>query len=163
MHGEDIYMNHSGKPSREKWHSDFLEQFCLTTLTYQFLNTHDRLRLEGHDDERVMYYSNGLSVHLADRTVRQDGRILREGDDVCMPALWAKSPEMIAYSKSGYLSRHWTLPPEWDDVAEADIYAIDAADNALPLQRGVRIDDRTIDLRLPPASAVFIVPSADTR
>jgi hypothetical protein len=39
-----------------------------------------------------------------------------DGTDVCMPALWRDEKVLIAYSKEGYASKAWELPPDWSGV-----------------------------------------------
>lgn len=39
-----------------------------------------------------------------------------DGTDICMPALWCEQPTLIAYSKSGYATKTWTLAEDWPDV-----------------------------------------------
>jgi hypothetical protein len=42
-----------------------------------------------------------------------------DGTDICMPALWCEGQTLIAYSKDGYASRTWQLPPDWQGVRRA--------------------------------------------
>lgn len=39
-----------------------------------------------------------------------------DGSDICMPALWCAEKTLIAYSQTGYKSRTWELPPDWQGV-----------------------------------------------
>jgi hypothetical protein len=41
-----------------------------------------------------------------------------DGTDICMPALWCEDRTIIAFSKEGYESKTWELPPDWKDVSE---------------------------------------------
>ena len=41
-----------------------------------------------------------------------------DGTDICMPALWCQERTLMAYSKEGYASKTWSLPPDWQHVAE---------------------------------------------
>lgn len=153
MHGEDLF------PLAD-WQQPFLEQFCLNMLHYQYLNSLERLSLENEGDNRIAHYSGDHSVHLADRTVRCNGRLLREGDDVLYPALWQERPELIAFSKSGYASKNWVLPPDWDDVTAVDIYRI-SAEGLTPIGRRQHITGKQLELTLTAGTAVSIFPAED--
>jgi hypothetical protein len=70
-----------------------------------------------------------------------------DGTDICMPALWCEEKTIIAYSKEGYDSKTWQLPPDWKDVGKVRLSRItlaghealrqaDVVDGRLNLGRG---------------------------
>lgn len=158
VHGEDIFWDQGNEVSREDWHDIFMEQICTRMLQYQYLNSLDRIRIEGEGDNRVVHYSEGHSVHLADHSVRRDSKPLRVGDDVLFPALWQGGPELIAFSKSGYSKKAWSLPPDWNEVAAVDIYRI-TAEGLSEAQLGQRIVGGLLELSLAPGMSISIIPS----
>lgn len=46
-------------------------------------------------------------------TVTQGDVLFVENDDIFIPALWLKTPSIIACSKEGYKDKSWKLPKEW--------------------------------------------------
>ena len=42
----------------------------------------------------------------------------------CMPALWCEEKTLIAYSRDGYKSKTWELPPDWRDVRTVGLSGI---------------------------------------
>ena len=49
---------------------------------------------------------------------------MADGTDLCIPALWCEDRTLVAYSKDGYESKIWELPPDWKDVARVSISKI---------------------------------------
>ncbi len=158
VHGEDVFWDFEQDAPREDWHPMFIEQFCTRMLQYQYLNSLDRIRMDNEGDNRVVQYSESHSVHLADRSVRRDGKPLREGDHVLFPALWQKRPELIAFSKTGYSQKVWSLPPDWNGVKAVDIYRI-TSDGLTEVRLGHPTDGGQLELSLPSGAAFSIVPS----
>jgi hypothetical protein len=72
------------------------EQFCLKVVPW--------------------YYKNNSS---ADKGSQQT----REGNDICMPALWRKQT-LVAYSRNGYQNKTWQLPPGWEGVTKVQVAEI---------------------------------------
>ena len=109
----------------------FVQPFCLKVLPWYFLNRHERLRLVSEPDgTRTLELADGVVSRVTGaghRTVRHQGRLLVDGTDVCVPALWRPHREMIAFSEKGYARREWTLPPEWQDVRRVDLYEVGPA------------------------------------
>lgn len=46
-----------------------------------------------------------------------DPQTMIDGADICMPALWCTEKTIVAYSKEGYASKTWRLPPDWQGAA----------------------------------------------
>jgi len=85
----------------------------------------------------------------------QGGQKTREGDDLCLPALW-RDHVLIAYSKNGYDSKTWTLPPGWDGVNRVQVSEITLQGatslTTLPVELG------TITLSVHPGQELEIQP-----
>jgi hypothetical protein len=54
----------------------------------------------------------------------EDAQSMIDGSDICMPVPWCDEPTLVVYSKDGYDSRTWQLPPDWQDVAKVSVAAI---------------------------------------
>jgi hypothetical protein len=140
---------------------DFRKPFCLQTLPWYFLNRYDRLRLEREQDgTRTLVLSDGIVSRVTGdgrRTVRQDGRLLVDGTDVCVPALWRPHRELIAFSETGYTRRAWALPPDWHDVRAADVYTVSA--DGMACVGAVNLTDGQLTLSLCSGQMASVVPA----
>ena len=68
--------------------------------------------------QNIVTYSDGLVADAGNRLVTENGRLLRDGNDMLFPAIWRSDrKELIAYSESGYNRREWTLPDDWAGVS----------------------------------------------
>jgi Endo-alpha-N-acetylgalactosaminidase len=135
----------------------FLTEFCTTTLLWYYLNRLDRLSFV----DGVVTFSRGVtSQNVAGKLlVRQGDRILRDGDDLFVPALWKQrgDKEIIAYSRAGYTAREWTLPADWNRVRGVDVYAIGLT-GLTPVAANVPVVDGKVSLGVAPDTAVTVVP-----
>lgn len=150
MHGEELFIQNLMSPP------GFLGQFCRTTLVWYYLSRHQRLALV-HD---TLYYSNGIraAVENGHKIIRRGNFLLRDNNDVFVPALWSKTPAIIAYSEEGYNRRRWLLPEEWSDVGKVDIYLITPLGDKV-LQKDMAVDRRMLTLSLDRGIAIAIKPS----
>lgn len=116
--------NMLGEPNILKGNTNFPQfrnDFGIQSLVYLYLNTH---KLENYDaGNKVVTYSNGLIVDWPNRTYKKNGILVREANDIFLPAVWLKK-EIIAYSEKGYVAKTWTLPSGWEKVKAVDIYTL---------------------------------------
>ncbi len=117
-----------GEPLSAAQMDEYLSQFCLQTLPWQFLNRFERQSLVREGQQVQVEHADGVTVDadLASgrRTIRQDDLLLQDDGDIFIPAAWQKEPEIIAYSRDGYTSRWWALPPTWEAFAQVSISRI---------------------------------------
>lgn len=149
MQGEDIFL-------KDKINlPGFLEQFCTMTLPWYYLSRLERLELI----DGALYYSNGVvaKVENGKRIIRKDDFILRENDNLFVPALW-HDKEIIAFSKDGYQTKCWKLPEDWRDVKSVDVYKIMLSEYKL-LISDLPVYDGTITLTLNQCEGVSIIPA----
>jgi hypothetical protein len=149
MHGEEIFIQDKATLP------GFLGMFCRTTLPWQYLSRRDRVKLE----RDVLYYSGGVraGVEGGKKVIRKGEFMLREDDDLFVPALWHKR-EIIAYSRTGYAQRTWRLPADWRGVRRVDVYRI-AQEGLDRCRTKVPVVGGTIALTLGQDEALTIVPS----
>ena len=136
-----------------------LQDFCLQALPWYYLNRHGRLRVVLSTDLSEATLSDGLVVRLyRDRryTIEHNGWLLREGDNVFVPALWLKNKELIAYSADGYEQKTWQLPPDWKGVRKVAISEITMAGNQK--LASIPVHSHHLSLSLHAGQAVSIVP-----
>lgn len=148
MHGEEIWQKDlAGMPG-------FLGMFCRTTLPWYYLSRLERRKIE----KNVLYYSDGVVAgnEGGKRVIRKDVFVLREDDNLFVPALWNEK-EIIAYSRTGYEGKAWLLPGDWSDVKAVDIYSI-AMDGCTPAKKGLPVADGKLIMSLGKDEAVSVVP-----
>lgn len=150
LHGEEI------------WQKDkdtlpgFLGMFCRTTLPWYYLSRLERQRFEND----TLYYSDGVVARTESghRIIRRGDFILRDDDDLFVPALW-KSREIVAYSRTGYnAARAWRLPEGWSDVKAIDAYTLTPGD-PIPRWQDLPVLAGQVKLSLSPDEAVALVPA----
>jgi hypothetical protein len=149
MHGEEIWQrDKEGMPG-------FLGMFCRTTLPWYYLSRLERQKFE----KDVLHYSDGVvaGTEHGKRVIRKDDFILREDDNLFVPALW-REKEIIAYSRLGYETRAWQLPEEWRGVAQVDLFSI-TEDGCKPLRKGVPVTEGKLIMTLEKDEALSIVPA----
>lgn len=138
------------------WQEAFGYEFYTGTLPYIYLNRYRREQLQGTGLQRVARYSNGLTVSLKDSQITHYDVILRKGNNLFVPAVWLKEREVIAYSRDGYRSVTWTLPSDWSDVKNAELFRVDTS-GARFLKR-VPVVNRRIRLSLLKGEAIVVRP-----
>jgi len=141
--------------------ADFVRPFCLQVLPWYFLNRHNRLRLRNEPDgARTLELSDGVVSRVSGdghRTIQHQGRLLVDGTDVCVPALWRPHRELIAFSKTGYAQRSWTLPFDWHDVQKVEVFEVGPA-GQIPLKT-LSLSGGQVSLALRAGQMVCIVPA----
>ena len=149
MHGEEIW-----KEDKDNM-PGFLGMFCRTTLPWYYLGRFQRVKFEND----ALFYSDGVIARneSGKRIIRKGEFVLREDDDLFVPALWNKR-EMIAYSKSGYAAKSWQLPDDWRKVKAVDLYRI-TLEGCVPLKKRVPVSDGKLLLSLAKEEAVSILPA----
>ncbi|WP_055108870.1 NPCBM/NEW2 domain-containing protein [Paenibacillus ihumii] len=137
----------------------FIDDFALKTLPWYYLNRLDRIS----DTNGTVTFSDGVTSRKAgdgSLVIERKGEALRNGGDIFFPAAWNenKYKEIIAYSKSGYEGKLWTLPDNWTGVESLDIYEIGQEGLTL-LTQEVPVQNGQVGLTLSAGQAVSIFPS----
>lgn len=85
------------------------------TLPWYYLSRLERVAFI--DD--ALYYSDGVVARVEDgkNIIRKGDFILRENDNLFVPALWNEN-EIIAYSAEGYDNRSWRMLEGWEKSAQ---------------------------------------------
>ncbi len=154
MHGEDLFGTYGVTP----FVPSFQKQFCTTSLPSYYQNLR---KLERYDAaNQATHYSGGLALCARDMTMKENGRLLREHNDVFIPVGWAKLPEIIAFSETGYAARPWELPPDWAAVKTVSVSTVTEQglvlkDRRLPVVHG------KITLSLNPMEEALVCPSPE--
>ncbi len=154
MHGEEIWKeNKDTMPG-------FLGMFCRTTLPWYYLNRFDRLKVEAG----AVYYSGGVIARTEDgkKVIRNGKFLVRENDDLFVPALWNPKKEILAYSRQGYTDKSWLLPADWASVKQVTVQSITLQGLASDTTT-VSVVDGALRLKLKADQAVSILPAVPRR
>lgn len=138
------------------WKQAFVDEFCQSTLPWAYMNQFQRLEYSGSGNNRKVVYENNLVASLADQSICKDGKLLRTGDDIWMPAIW-KEREIIAYSKKGYTEREWELPEGWENVEKVRLLSVYGKGDRRE-EGTVCCVDGKLTLTLTPGEMLAIVP-----
>ncbi|TXK84406.1 NPCBM/NEW2 domain-containing protein [Paenibacillus sp. N3.4] len=137
----------------------FLEEFSLKTLPWYYLNRLNRV--SNQQGVKVTFSNNVTSEKVGSNIViKQNGRVMQDGTDVFFPALWneGKGKEIIAFSKSGYTNKTWTLPDDWANTTKVDVYSIGLTGLTL-VQKDKPVSSGAVMLSLTAGQGVSIVPT----
>ena len=128
-------------------------KICTRTLPWYFLNRHCALACENGAEVYRVTFSDGVesAVRKSDRhlTIREKDRVLVDGGDVFMPALWTKG-EWFVYSKAGG-TRTWPVPDAWN--GKADVRAIALSDDGRSPETVMPIREGNLMIQLNPDQA----------
>jgi hypothetical protein len=108
--GEPLWADWQNKRARAGWEAPFLEEFCLRYLPFRFLNSLTRLSAVCTPGEMRATFSGNVETGSLGPFITKDGKKLREGGDVILPADWISPRTLVSYSGNGG-ERTWTLPP----------------------------------------------------
>ncbi len=133
-------------------------KLCTRTLPWYFLNRHRALSYENGPEIYRVTFSDGVesSVRKSDRhlTIREKERVLVDGGDVFMPALWTRG-EWFVYSKTGG-TRSWPVPEAWKNNVEVLAYAL--TDDGRTPATVMPIRDGKLAIPLNPGQAFAVLP-----
>ncbi|WP_215222741.1 endo-alpha-N-acetylgalactosaminidase family protein [Echinicola shivajiensis] len=152
MHGEQLVKN---DPENLL---GFKEKFCTQTLIWYFLNQLERKYYVKEEGLQSVVFSNGVSTELENGELKllQKEKVLVDGQDVFVPALWMSEKGIVAYSKEGYKERKWAIPKDWEGVGQLEVFEIGIEGKTrlseLPVQDGL------LTLSMPKDQMLLIIP-----
>ena len=136
----------------------FIDGFCLKLLPWYALNRLQILQHVHTSEGYEVHYSEDVVAQISDDgqsfTLKNGDRILVDGHDVCMPALWREN-EIWVYSRDG-MRKEWLLPEEWKHVT--NLSCGDLRNSQKP-RRQIHVEQGRFSLELSPCEAVVLVPS----
>lgn len=141
------------------WEKALVKDFMLKVPQYFFLNRLDRDSVSGSGNDRIAWYSDGVSVSLKDSVVRQYDRILRRKNTVFMPAVWRSDRGMIAYSEAGG-EEVADVPFHWGNTSKAKIYRITS--DGLVYEKEVTVRKGCLKIKMDQETPYYIVPETGT-
>ena len=157
MWGETLLTNEGTVGPSEGWEQNFIDEFCASTLTWAYLNQYERLDFTGSGENRKVTYSDGVMTSLSDRSITENGHVLRSGDDIFIPASWNEEM-IIAYSKDGYTQKTWELPEKWNDISSVDLFVVSKS-GLTSVEEKVDCADGVINLSLEKGQMLVVAPA----
>lgn len=108
-------------------YSKVIHMLCTTSFINNYLSRFERKFCVLGNDYGKMVYEGGLETEAdyEHYTVRENGVLLAEDDDVFIPALWVEGSNMIAYSARGYKGRTWKLLPMYPAKGRVTVWSVD--------------------------------------
>jgi hypothetical protein len=112
----------------------------------------------------AVYYSGGVIARTEDgkKVIRNGKFLVRENDDLFVPALWNPKKEILAYSRQGYTDKSWLLPADWASVKQVTVQSITLQGLASDTTT-VSVVDGALRLKLKADQAVSILPAVPRR
>lgn len=77
--------------------NEFLKIFACNSLPYLYLNEHKRIRVSGKKKSRRAYFDGNIETSVKDKSISENGNVLKRENTVCMNAVWLKDT-YFAYS-----------------------------------------------------------------
>ncbi|RIJ45729.1 hypothetical protein D1614_21565 [Maribellus luteus] len=155
MYGENIFPQLHKNPNDEEWKQKFVNEFYLNCLQYFFLNKHVRIQVEGEGDERIARFSDNVTTSLADSTVFQGDRLLREKGFVAFPVVWKNETSLAVYSTKSE-EREITIPGDWERGSRVRIQEISV--NGEKNEREIKVTDGVFSLKIEKGKPYIIRP-----
>ncbi len=111
-------------------------------------------------NQGALRYGDGVVARTEDgkKIIRKGEFVLRENNDLFVPALWRTRKEIIAYSQNGYENKSWTLPEQWNGVSRVDLYNINLEGGNL-VKRDVPVTGSKLRLSLGKDEAISVLPA----
>lgn len=151
MQAEEIFSTSNFIPELKK-------QFCTTTLQTYYQNLHTFQSY--NEGSNTTAYSGGLVIDAVEWSVKVNGRLMRAGGDVFIPAAWRVNKEILAFSEKGYDMKKWTLPPDWNNIKAVAAYKV--TEKGLALKTGnIPVSNMEVAITLDAMEEVSIQPAAD--
>lgn len=134
----------------------FIKEFCTQTLPYMLYGSRT---IEEYDaDNKRVTYSGNLVADAKTMTLTDNGRLIRQDNDLLIAPVWVREKELIAYSEQGFDGRDWKLPSDWKKVRKVDVYSVgpegDTYLETLPVRKSV------LNLSVPAGKMYSIRPAA---
>lgn len=100
---------------------------CTSTFIANYLNRFERkMYIKGENYGKVVF-DKGLETEYDEGhfSVRENGTLLVENDDLFLPARWIEGNNIIAYSADGYKGRKWMLLPSFPSKGKVTVWRVD--------------------------------------
>ncbi|MDO4365002.1 MAG: hypothetical protein Q4C99_10805, partial [Clostridia bacterium] len=146
MHGEDIVKN-----DNPNWAQDFINRFATYQVPYHFLNTLDRLAIDGAGSNLVCKFSGNIVSYSKGKKITKNGKIIKDDGNLFLPFVHRDSA-YIAYSRNGDC-RDWDIFETGKTAAE--VYKITESGNEFV--RELPIKNGKLHINLPEQVAYLIV------
>ncbi len=149
-YGEPFWM----KP--QAWKEPLVKDFMLKCPQYFYLNTHKRLSVEGTGNNRTAHYSENVKVSLADSTIVQGKRVLRNKNTICIPAVWRNDHGIIIYTAGSKGKTSFDTPFLWGRTQQCTLYRITT--EGLKMIKKIPVKDFKISMDVETNVPYYVIP-----
>lgn len=104
MHGEDIWLKNGTDDS--VWIPKFIKTYALEQIPNDFLVSFRRRAIKGIGLTSRCVFDNGVVSCLFRRTIKQNGKILKSGNTLCLPVSHLKDTYLIYTDMPGMKKYH---------------------------------------------------------
>ena len=135
----------------------FIDEFCITTLPWFYLNRLERLSFDG----TAVQYSDGVIAATRNSWpyITRGSMVLRYANCVMVPLGWKAKREIIAYSD---ITVHLAngLPDDWAGVERVDLYHL-TKDGPVLKEKGCRVTGGKVTLNIIAREPLLVVPGGE--
>lgn len=131
LHGEDLFRQYRTDP---QWAQKFLTRFLTYTVPHYYLNQFRRLKMQGVGRARRLYHSQGVVSYVAEHRIEQNGKILKQGNELCLPEV-VRENSYLAYSQAGGMQT-WYMQGRVAQVYRLTTNGVSATFDTLPVVNG---------------------------
>ncbi len=124
IHGEDLWMKPGTQEEDPQWHSRFVENFCVDSLPFFYLNQLERIGIQGKGKNKKALYSKNMVSYATKHFISDGHWVLKDGKDVLVPNIHDSSKHLYGYSLTGYVDKCWHLPKDWGQETYVEIERI---------------------------------------
>jgi hypothetical protein len=153
-YGEPIWKD----PGVDNWIHALTKDFMLKCPHYFYLNTLERLGVEGSGENRTARYSRRVSVSLSDSTVRQQHRTLRRKNTISFPAVWRNDASVIIYTSEPDGKFRFDTPLDWGDARNLTLYQYRFATHEWLPAANIKIKDNAFTAHIKSGTPYYAVP-----
>lgn len=155
LFGTSCYGETTWNPKAE-WQPRLTEDFMLKFPQYYFLNSFDRLRVDGQGKDRKAIFSDNVVVSLSDSTITHHGRLIRRGNTYAIPALWRCDNGVILYSQKGDKQAEFETPLTWRGVTKATLSMV--TPQGMKERKTISIKNDKYTVELPANTPFYLTP-----
>ena len=131
LHGEDILLRHEDPG----WGREFLRRFLTYTVPHYYLNQFKRQKICGIGRSRRLYHSGGVVSYVEGQRIEQNGKVLKQGNELCLPEV-VHPNSYLAFSEKGG-ERLWYVEGRRAHIRRLDENGVSDQEEMLPVTEGV--------------------------
>jgi len=160
MYGEPYFPSLLKPKKTKNWTSKFIKDFYLNVLQYFYLNRLKRLKVTGKGNNRVAYFSDGVTTSLQGSLVIQRDYQLRKKNFVIFPIQWKEEKLLAVYSQNHSIEQ-LNLPDAWKDVKNVFLYKVTTLGNKM--LKKIPVNNLKIKVKIQKETPYLVKPATYTK